>query len=132
VNAAGQLCRKGKQLTGCNYLVLRVESCRERDDWRTPDLDMAIAAALNARDNDHAKEAYKRLYAEALSKIYLSPDFTPSQRKKMAKIVKEELDDTSYGSASGGGVTLAEIVARRGLPSDGEVEFLTFDELIAG
>ena len=31
-----------------------------------------------------------------------------------------------------GGVTLAEIVARRGLPSDSQVESLTLDELIAG
>jgi hypothetical protein len=132
VNDAGQLCRNGKQLTGYDYLMLRVESCRERDDWRTPDLDMVIAAALNARDNDGAKKVYKRRYDEALSKVYLSPDFTTSQRKKLAKVVKEELDDTSYGAVSDGGVTLAEIVARRGLPSDSEVEFLTLDELIAG
>jgi hypothetical protein len=132
VNDAGQLCWNGKQVTGCNYLVLRVESCRERGDWRTPDLDMAIAAALNARDIDGAKEAYKRLYAEALSKVYLSPDFTQIQRKKVAKVVKEELDDTSYGAVGDGGVTLAEIVARHGLPSDSDVEFLTLDELIAG
>jgi hypothetical protein len=132
VNAAGQLCRNGKQLTGCNYLVLRVESCRERSDWRAPDLDMAIAAALNARDNNRAKEEYKRLRAEALSKIYLSPDFTEIQRTKMAKVVRDELDDTSYGAIGDGGVTLAEIAARRGLPTDREVEFLTLDELIDG
>jgi hypothetical protein len=132
VNDVGQLCRNGKQLTGCNYLVLRVESCREREDWRTPDLDMVINAALNARDIDRAKEVYKRRYAEALSKIYLSPDFTTGQRKKLAKVVKEQLDDTSYGAVSDGGMTLAEIVARRGLPDDSEVEFLTLDDLIAG
>jgi hypothetical protein len=131
MNDMGQLCRNGKQLTGYNYLVLRVESCRERDDWRTPDLDMVIAAALNARDNDDAEKVYKRRYDEALSKIYLSPDFTTGQRKKLAKAVKEELDDTSYGAVSEGGMSLAEIVTRRGLPDDSEVEFLTLDELIA-
>jgi hypothetical protein len=130
VNDAGQFCRNGQQVTGCNYLVLRVESCRERTDWRTPDLDLVIAAALNARDNDAAKD-YERLYTEALSKVYLSPDFTSRQRKKVAKVVKEELDDISHGAVGAGGVTLAEIVARRGLPSDSEVEFLTLDELIA-
>jgi hypothetical protein len=132
VNDVGQLCRNGKHLTGCNYLVLRVESCRERSDWRTPDLNMAIAAALNARDNDGAEQVYKRRYDEVLSMIYLSPDFTTGQRKKLAKVVKEQLDDTSYGAVSDGGMTLADIVARRGLPDDSEVEFLTLEELIAG
>jgi hypothetical protein len=92
---------------------------------------MVIAAALNARDNDDAEKVYKRRYDEALSKIYLSPDFTTGQRKKLAKAVKEELDDTSYGAVSEGGMSLAEIVTRRGLPDDSEVEFLTLDELIA-
>ena len=131
VDSAGQLCRNGLPLTGCDYLVLRVEACRERKDWRTPDLDLAIAAALNARDNDGAKKVYKRLYDEALSRIYLSPDFTSSQRKKVAKVVKEELDDSSYGAAGDVDVTLAKIISRRGLPSDEEAEFLTLDELIA-
>jgi hypothetical protein len=127
----GQLCRNGRPLTGHNYLVLRVQSCQERDDWRTPDLNMAINAALDARDNEGAKEVYERRRAEALSKIYLSLDFTTGQRKKLAKVVREELDDTSYGAVGGGGVTLAEIVGRRGLPDDREVEFLTLDKLIA-
>jgi hypothetical protein len=37
----------------------------------------------------------------------------------------------SYGAVSSGGVTIAEIVSRRGLPDDREVEFLTLDDLIA-
>jgi len=131
LNDAGQPCRDGRQLTGYNYLVLRVESCRERDDWRTPDLDMAIAAALNARDNEGAKEVWERRRDEAISKVYRSPDFTSGQRRKLAKVVKEELDDMSYGAVSSGGVTIAEIVSRRGLPDDREVEFLTLDDLIA-
>jgi hypothetical protein len=130
VNDSGQLCRDGGQLTQYDYLVLRVESRRERDDWRTPDLDLAITAACHARDIDNAKKVYKRRYDEVLSKIYRSPDFTTSQRKKLAKVVKEELDDTSYGAVSDGGATLADIVARRGLPSDSDVEFLALDDLI--
>lgn len=132
LNGAGQLCRNGKRLTGCNYLVLRVESCREREDWLTPDLDTLITEALNARDNEGAKKKYEWLRAQALTKVYLSPDFTTSQRRKLAKVVKEELDDTSYGAVGTGRATLAAIVGRRGLPSDDEVAFLTLDELIGG
>jgi hypothetical protein len=127
-----RLLLNGRQLSGHDYLVLRVESCRERDDWRAPDLNQVIAAALYARDVEGDDARYRRLREEALGKVYLSTDFTSVQAKKAAVAVMEKLDDVEAGAVDTGGATLAEIVARRGLPSDSQVESITLDELIAG
>jgi hypothetical protein len=126
----GRLCRNGERLTGFDYLVLRVEGRRERNDWRTPDLDRAISEAAYARDLGRPDE-YERLRAGTLSQIYFSADFTPAQRKQLAEIVKEELGSAAPGAVAGGEMTVASIVARRGLPSRQEVEHLTLSELLA-
>jgi hypothetical protein len=127
-----RLLLKGRQLSGHDYLVLRVESCREREDWRAPDLNQIIAVALYARDVEKDEVKYRKLREEALGRVYLSTDFTSVQRRKAAVAVMEELDDAEAGAVGTGGAALAEIVARRGLPSDSQVESLTLDELIAG
>jgi hypothetical protein len=130
VDAAGRLTRQGKRLTGHDFIMLRVEACQERDDWRTPDLDAAIASAIYARDLGRNEE-YRRLREDALGKIYLSPDLTPRQRKQAALLVKEELDEAAPGAAAEGGMTIAEIVGRRGLPSPASVVSLTLEDLLA-
>lgn len=127
-----RLILNGRQLSGHDYLVLRVESCRERKDWRAPDLNQIIGAALYARDVEGDEVKYRRLREEALGRVYLSTDFTSVQRKKAAVAVMEELDDVEAGAVGSGGATLAAIVARRGLPSDSQVESLTLNQLIAG
>jgi hypothetical protein len=125
----GRLRRNGSRLTGFDYLVLRVEGRRERDDWRTPDLDEAINQAARAKDLGYAAE-YDRQRTNALSLIYLSPDLTPPQRKQLAQAVKEELGDTGPRAAAVGELTAAAIVSR-GLPSRAEVEHLTLADLLA-
>jgi hypothetical protein len=130
VDRGGRLCRDGGWLTGYDYVVLRIEGTRERSDWRTPDLDEAISAALYARDLGRQGE-YEQRKAEALGKIWFSPDFTPPQRKQLAKMVSEELGETVPGAAAEGGMTIREIVARRGLPSRAEVQRVTLAGLLA-
>jgi hypothetical protein len=97
---------------------------------RTPDLDRAISNAAYARDLGRSDE-YERLRADALSQIYFSADLTPAQRKQLAQSVKEELGSAAPGAAVLGEMTAASIVARRGLPSRREVEYLTLSELLA-
>ena len=128
--ADGRLCRNGARLTGFDYLVLRVEGRRERDDWRTPDLDQAISGAAYAKDVGSLTE-YGRLRADALSRIYFSPDLTSAQRRQVAQAVKEELGSAEPGAAAAGDLTVAAIVARRGLPSRDAVRHLTLSELIS-
>jgi hypothetical protein len=130
ISGDGRLCRNGARLTGFDYLVLRVEGRRERDDWRTPDLDQAISGAAYAKDVGH-QDDYERLRADALSRIYFSPDLTPAQRRQVAQAVKEELGGAAPGAAAAGELTVAAIVARRGLPSRDAVRHLTLSELLS-
>ena len=125
----GRLCRAGKRLTGFDYLVLRIEGRSNRDDWRTPDLDQAIAAAVYARDLGRSEE-YERLREDALSKIYFSADLTPPQRRQVAQAVKEELDGTAPGAVAAGEMTVEAIIGRHGLPSRQQVANLTLAGLL--
>jgi hypothetical protein len=126
----GRLCRAGRRLTGFDHLVLRIEGRTERADWRTPDLDQAISAAAYARAVGRPAE-YERLRDDALSKIFFSADFTPAQRNQIAQTVKEELGSAQPGAAAPGELTVAAIVARRGLPSRAQVSQLTLAELLS-
>jgi hypothetical protein len=127
--SSGRLCRNGSRLTGFDYMVLHVEGRRERDDWRTPDLDQAISAAAYAKALGSSDE-YERLRADALSRIFFSPDLTAAQRSQLAQVVKEELGSTDPGAAAPGEMTVAAIVERRGLPSRAAVGHLTLGELL--
>lgn len=126
----GRLCRNGARLTGFDYLVLRIEGRRERDDWRTPDLDRVISEAAYAKDLGRAEE-YHRLLSDALCQIWLSADLTPPQRRQVAAAVKEELGATEPGAVAAGELTVEAIVARRGLPSRQEVQHITLRDLLA-
>jgi hypothetical protein len=128
--SGGRLCRQGKRLTGFDYLVLFVEGRRERDDWRTPDLDRAIAEAAYAHALGRAQE-YERLRADALSRIFFSADLTPPQRSQVAQLVKEELDNAAPGAAAAGELSVAALIERRGLPSRETVAQLTLGELLS-
>ena len=130
LNEPGKLSQAASRLTGYDFLVLRVEGTADREDWRTPDLDAAIKAAGNARAMAR-KDEYERLRDEALTKIYLSPDLTGPHQRQLAKLVQEELDTYAAGAAGAGGMTVADIVARRGLPSRSEVQHLTLSELLS-
>jgi hypothetical protein len=126
----GRLCRNSKRLTGFDYMVLRIEGRKERDDWRTPDLDDAINQAGLAKDLNNASE-YERQRANALTLIYLSADLTSPQRRQVAQMVKEELDDKQPGAVAAGDLTVASIVDRRGLPSRESVRDLTLAALLS-
>jgi hypothetical protein len=131
INAAGRLCRRdGTRLAGHDFLVLRVEACRERTDWLTPDLDALLGSALYSYNLGHHDE-FEHLRNEALARICFSPDFTWTQRKQLTKMVREQFDEMQVGAVADGGMTIAEIVARRGLPSREEVARLTLDDLLS-
>ena len=128
--SGGKLCRNGTRLTGFDYMVLRIEGRRERDDWRTQDLDQAIREAAYAKSLGRSGD-YERARADALSKIYFSPDFTPVQRNQVAQAVKDELGDTEPRAAAPGEMTVGAIVGRRGLPPRESTRHLTLGELLS-
>jgi len=119
-------------LAGFDFAVVRVEGKQSRavdSDWLAPDIDKALSDARFARDTGTAEE-----FADArkalLGAVYYSPDFSPADRKRVAQLVKEEIDDATAGAAGGGEDTISSLVARRGLPSPADVEELDFETLI--
>ena len=83
------------------------------------------------REGHGRPEEYERLRADALSRIYFSPDLTPTQRYQVAQAVKEELGSAGPGAAAAGEMTVAAIVARRGLRPATLFRHLTLSELLS-
>lgn len=117
---------------GVDYLVLRVEGRTERDDWRQPELDAIIRAAGEAfiRGQD---ETYAERRTEALARAWNSTDLVPPDRKRVALMVKKELDDLGELGAVPGEDAPFEIRARTGLPAadDERLADLTLASLLA-
>lgn len=82
-----------RQLTGVDYLVLRVECRAERDDWRFPELDALIRGAGEAAINGYA-EMFRDRRTEAITRAWNSPDLTPVDRQRVAALVADEIDAT--------------------------------------
>jgi hypothetical protein len=125
----GQLCKDGQGLTGYDYLVLRIDACRDRPDWQTPDIDKAIKDARKAQAKGKTGE-YKSLANLAITKIWESPDFTTSQQKRLAKTLETDFGLAKPGSVADGDLTLKAIVDRVGLPSRAEVAGLTLEHVL--
>ncbi|MGH3170328.1 MAG: hypothetical protein ACRDN0_31150 [Trebonia sp.] len=127
---SGRLYRNGVRLTGFDYMVLRIEGRKERDDWQTPDLDQAIRAAYEAKALGGPEE-YERLRVKALSLIWTSPSLTPANQRQLAKAVQEMLDGAVPGAVAEGDPAVAAIVAEHGLPSPDSVADLTLADLLS-
>jgi hypothetical protein len=120
----------GRQLTGYDYFVLRIESRSDRDDWRFPAWDRLISSAIQARTAGRNHDA-KIATTEVLTQIFGSSDLTPEDRPRVAQLVKEELDRFSFGAAgTDQPKTLAEMINARGLPHQLAVTDLTLEQLI--
>lgn len=125
-NVNGQL----EHLTGHDYMVVRIEARAERDDWRFPEWDRLIGQAQAAQIGGKVDDA-KALRQEVLSRIVLSGDLTPVDRKRVAKLVKDELDAFELGAAAEERLgSVSSLVAQRGLPDRSAAEALTLDELL--
>jgi hypothetical protein len=79
-------------LSGRDYMLLRVEGRRERDDWKFPDIQDLLNDAVEAaaRGEQEAFDAFKRVL---LTKVLQSPDLTVADRRRVALAIKQELDD---------------------------------------
>jgi hypothetical protein len=111
---------------------LRVECRAERDDWRLPELDALIRAAGVAYILGR-EDTYCALRTDAIARAWNSPDLIPADRKRVALLVKDELNALGLlGVVPGSGRTL-DVVAPERLASRGDERLvgLKLDELIA-
>lgn len=109
-----------------DYLVIRVECLAERDDWRFPELDALIRSAGEALVRNR-EEAHADRRKDAITRAWNSPDLIPSDRKRLALLVREELD-----APPGGDRTIQAIAAQRlPAPDDARLRGLTLAHLLA-
>lgn len=117
---------------GTDYLVLRVECRTERDDWNLPYLDTLIAASAEAYLTGQ-ENRFGSLRKEAIIRAYNSPDLVPADRVRVAKLVKDRIDEVQQlGIVPGGRAgTLAEVAPDRLVsPDDPGLAGLTLDGLL--
>jgi len=123
--------RGPRQLTGVDYLVVRIECRAERDDWRFPELDKLIQEAGRAAINGYA-EMFEDCRAEAITRAWNSPDLTPNDRVRVAKLVAEQIDATrKLGVVPGPDLSIEAAAAERlPAPDAPELRGLTLRDLL--
>ncbi|HEU4348272.1 MAG TPA: hypothetical protein VFR35_10835 [Actinoplanes sp.] len=125
------LTGNGAALTGFDYLVLRVETTADRDDWRFPEWDGLIGEAMAAQVLGQI-DRFQQLRTDVLARIVTSADLTPTDRLRVASLVKNELDGFALGaSGEDRHDTLVGLVKSRGLPDRLAVQHLTAADLLA-
>lgn len=117
---------------GVDYLVLRVEGRTERDDWRQPELDALIRAAGEALIRGQ-EETYRDRRTEALVRAWNNADLVAPDRKRVALMVRQELDDLQQLRVVPAEDSPFEVRAETGLPAADDVRLaeLTLDSLLA-
>ena len=86
-----RLRRKGESgaLTGYDYMLLRIERRKERDDWRFPSLLDLRKQALEAKARaDHT--TYQTLKGQIVLQCLTSLDLTPTDQVRAATALSEE------------------------------------------
>jgi hypothetical protein len=123
--------RGPRQLAGADYLLLRIECRRERDDWRFPELDELIRAAGRAAIKGYEEE-FRDYRTEAITRGWNSPDLTPADRARVAVLVANEIDATRMlGAEPGPQQSLAGAAADRlPAPDAPELRDLTLSDLL--
>ena len=116
-----------------DYLVLRIECRTERDDWRFPDLDALIRTAGQAFiQGEQSLFTAKR--TEAIARAWNSADLTPMDRKRVALLVKGELDGLGELGLLPGPRRTIDAIAQQHLvdPADPELDGLKLEHLLSG
>jgi hypothetical protein len=121
-----------RQPTGVDFLALRVECRAERDDWRFPELDELIRLAGDAHLQG-LSDAFRARRTEAVARAWNSTDLTPTDRKRVAKLVAEEIDAVrELGAGPGPAHSLGAVAAARLVAPDApELTELRLDDLLA-
>ncbi|MBV8188226.1 MAG: hypothetical protein JOY64_02150 [Alphaproteobacteria bacterium] len=94
-----QLYFEGKHMIGRNYMLLRIESLPERDDWDSLDaikqpydqaIDMLTSSDL---DGDKQVDAAQKILRKAIGAALKSPDLTEVDRRRVIDIIKQRYKD---------------------------------------
>lgn len=120
-----------QQPANTDYLVLRVECRTERDDWNFPYLDTLIAASSEAYLTGQ-QARFESLRTEAIVRAYNSPDLVSIDRKRVAMLVTERINEIQQlGIVPAQTGTLAQLAPHRlASPEAPELPGLTLHDLL--
>ncbi|MEV8637438.1 hypothetical protein AB0395_37940 [Streptosporangium sp. NPDC051023] len=129
----GRLRVDGRPPTGADFLVLRIECRTERDDWRFPELAQLIDRAGEEYLRRGETQTFRDLRSDAVVRAWCSPDLTPLDRKRVARLIAGEIDEVRrLGAVPGQERSLEEAAALRLLPQDApELADLRLADLLA-
>lgn len=118
--------------TGIDYLMLRIECRQDRDDWRLPEIDTLIRAAGEAFIRGQ-QDTFASCRTEAIARAWNCHDLTPMDQKRVALLVKEELDRLRQLSIVPGPDRTLQSIAAQWLPAadDERVADLALERLLA-
>jgi hypothetical protein len=110
-------------LSGYDYMLLRIEGRKERDDWRLKTiqdpLDMATDALCEEPPDEVKAAAYRTV---ALAATWRSPDLAKKDRRRVVQAIKAELAEVAEEGPKAVDVTgvrgLREIVLARAMPRE--------------
>jgi hypothetical protein len=123
----------GAQLvTGEDYLVVRVECRRDRDNWRLPEFDTLIRAAGESFIKGW-QDAFSSQRTEAIARAWNSTDLAPGDRIRVALLVQQEIDGAKVlGAVPGPERSIDKIAAERLVDrTDPVLEDLSLAKLLA-
>jgi hypothetical protein len=108
-----------RNLQGHDYLLLRVEGRKERDDWRLKDIQDPLSTAGQALLEEPPDTAKAHAYRTvALAAAWQSPDLAQLDRRRVVQAIKDELAvlaDSAAGAVGGEERTLGQIFSARAM-----------------
>ncbi|MGI5499054.1 hypothetical protein [Lentzea sp. CA-135723] len=88
----GRLQADGDLLTGVDYLVVRVETRTERDDFWLPEFEELRTRAAEAYLLNQL-ETFENLRTTAICRAYTTTDFSRTDGLRLAKLVADRIDE---------------------------------------
>lgn len=105
-------------LEGYDYLLIRIEGRREREDWRFERFERLIHKAIEAHFAQD-ENSFQRYRNEVYVAILTSPDLIERDRKQAVLAIRDELDELTEISHRAKAVStpsLEGIISRHGRP----------------
>lgn len=98
---------EGEELTGYDYLLLRIDATPDREDWRLQEIEKNLRAAKKAYVQRKPDEA-EQYRTAALVAAFESPDLSEADRRRVTDAITHELDEVAERYAGRGAVAASD------------------------
>jgi hypothetical protein len=95
--AGDRLYRGQRAFTSHDFILLRIETRDQVDNWRSPEIEEARSKAIDALMNGD-KAAAQRYRGAALASVLASHDFAEADKRRIVRAINQEWEELdSYG-----------------------------------